>query len=292
VWKVIEAFRAALAGRVLWSDVHRLAREHLAKEGAPYRAAVVDEAQDMSGEQLRLLRALVAPGPDDLFLVGDAHQRIWRDAIPFSSCGIKIVGRSTKLALNYRTTEAIRRFAVKAVAALAVDDMDEGDDSKEGYVSLRAGTAPVMRGFTSEDEELAFVVNEVRRHVEAGTPPQTICLLTRESRTRVAVARALEQACITVCRLDAKDADEGDGVRLSSMHRAKGLEFMHVLLVGAGADLLPPKGLLDGLDAEQRALVERQERALLYVAGTRSRESLTITWVGAPSPLLGEVHSS
>lgn len=290
VWTVLEALRAALGGKLLWSDVHRLARAQCAREGPPYRAVVVDEAQDMSGEQLRLLRALVAEGPDDLFFVGDAHQRIWRDAIPFSSCGVSIVGRSTKLALNYRTTEAIRRFAVRAVEPLKVDDLDQGDDSKEGCVSLRAGVAPALRGFPSEADETAFVVAEVRRLIDGGAAPESICLLAREGRRLGALAAALERAKIPSRRLDAKDAsDDGAGVRLSTMHRSKGLEFMHVLAAGMGRDELPPKASLEGADDDQRALVDRQERALLYVACSRARESLTVTWAGAPSPLLGQV---
>jgi hypothetical protein len=39
----------------------------------PYRHVIVDEAQDMTPIRCRLLRASVSPGPDDLFLVGDAH---------------------------------------------------------------------------------------------------------------------------------------------------------------------------------------------------------------------------
>ena len=38
---------------------------------------VVDEAQDFHPEEWRLIRALVPLGPNDLFLVGDAHQRIY-----------------------------------------------------------------------------------------------------------------------------------------------------------------------------------------------------------------------
>jgi ATP-dependent exoDNAse (exonuclease V) beta subunit len=38
---------------------------------------IVDEAQDLHPSQWRLLRAVAAPGPDDLFFVGDPHQRIY-----------------------------------------------------------------------------------------------------------------------------------------------------------------------------------------------------------------------
>ena len=45
--------------------------------GARYDHVVVDEAQDLHPAQWRVLRAPVAPGPDDLFITGDPHQRIY-----------------------------------------------------------------------------------------------------------------------------------------------------------------------------------------------------------------------
>jgi ATP-dependent exoDNAse (exonuclease V) beta subunit len=42
-----------------------------------YRHVIIDEAQDLHPAQWRLLRAAVPAGPDDLFIVGDAHQRIY-----------------------------------------------------------------------------------------------------------------------------------------------------------------------------------------------------------------------
>nr|WP_216725820.1 UvrD-helicase domain-containing protein [Streptomyces sp. NRRL S-31] len=41
-----------------------------------YRHIVVDEAQDLAAAHWKMLRVMVAPGPDDIFLVGDTHQRI------------------------------------------------------------------------------------------------------------------------------------------------------------------------------------------------------------------------
>ena len=63
-----------------------------------YPAIVVDETQDFGPQALRMLRAMVAPGPNDLFFVGDGHQRIYpRHRAFMSACGIDIRGRSRKL---------------------------------------------------------------------------------------------------------------------------------------------------------------------------------------------------
>ena len=47
-----------------------------------YRAVVVDETQDFGPVALQLLHQLVHEGSNDLFLVGDAHQRIYQQQIP------------------------------------------------------------------------------------------------------------------------------------------------------------------------------------------------------------------
>ena len=58
----------------------------------PFRHVLVDEAQDLSPAHLQLLRALVAPGPDDLFLAEDSHQRIYGKKITLSHYGIQVRG--------------------------------------------------------------------------------------------------------------------------------------------------------------------------------------------------------
>ena len=71
------------------------------------------------------------------------------------------------------------------------------------------------------------------------------------------------------------------------MHRAKGLEFRAVVIVGAEVGSLPRDAALRAQpdDVARAAMLER-ERNLLYVACTRARERLVVTHVGRPSPFL------
>ncbi len=82
-------------------------------------------------------------GPHDLFLVGDAHQRIYgRVRVVLSRCGIGVVGRSRKLRLNYRTTEETRGRAAGLLHGRPVDDLDGGKDD-DRIRSLTHGPAPL-----------------------------------------------------------------------------------------------------------------------------------------------------
>lgn len=105
-------------------------------------AVVVDEAQDMGTQAFQLIRALVPPGPNDLFIVGDGHQRIYgRNRVVLGQCGINIRGRSSRLKVNYRTTDETRKLAVSILEDVEVDDLDGGQDTHRFYHSLMHGPA-------------------------------------------------------------------------------------------------------------------------------------------------------
>jgi superfamily I DNA/RNA helicase len=71
------------------------------------------------------------------------------------------------------------------------------------------------------------------------------------------------------------------------MHRAKGLEFKAVVVMGCEKGQLPHGAVLKNLgDPADLDAAREQERNLLYVACTRARERLLITYTGAPSEFL------
>jgi hypothetical protein len=132
-------------------------------EGPRYDHVVVDEAQDLHPAQWRLLRAVVPEEPDDLFLTGDPHQRIYDARVSLRSLGISVSGRGARLRLNYRSTEEILRWSRALLDGEPVSDLT-GDkaDSLSGYRSLLHGERPVCEGHGTERAELDAVVGRVR----------------------------------------------------------------------------------------------------------------------------------
>ena len=273
-----------------FADMVRESRKFLERPGnrnsVHYRAVIADEVQDFSPGDLRLLRALVPCGDNDIFLVGDAHQRIYGPTASLSASGVDARGRSKRLKLNYRTTQEIKEWAVRLLEGRAVDDLDDGEDSLRGYRSLRHGDAPTQRQFATLREETAFVTERVRAWISTGAPEE-VCLVARTHDAVETFRAALSQAGITstVVQTEAQES-AGAGVRVATMHRVKGLEFPRVLIAGVRNDTSPLATSADFADAGAREDHEQQERRLLFVAATRARDELVVTGHGPPSPFL------
>jgi superfamily I DNA/RNA helicase len=110
------------------------------------------------------------------------------------------------------------------------------------------------------------------------------------ARTRAIARRvARELADHGVRTAELKDTDAGEeAVRIATMHAMKGLEFRCVAIVGAGHEHLPLRHAVTPVaqDPVRHALDVQQERCLLFVACTRARERLRVSWSGDPSGLL------
>ncbi|MEV6389039.1 UvrD-helicase domain-containing protein [Nocardia xishanensis] len=290
VWLAISDFERRLTETRQWT-YETICREAVrimeTVEDPLYRHILVDEAQDLSPEQWRLLRACVPPGTDDLFIAGDTHQRIYQNRVTLKDVGIHVAGRSARLTVNYRTTAEILRWSLELLRGERIDDMDEGLESIAGCRSDLHGPDPVIRGFDSAEDELSNLVGLVEGWIERGAAPEEIGIATRANDLGAKVWAALRQAGIPVIELSAATAG---GVGVGTMHRMKGLEFRYLAVLGVGDKQVPAPAAITSV-AEDPHAHERdlqRERCLLFVACTRAREELVVTWHGLPSELLPE----
>ncbi len=275
-------------------DAYREATEILSSEAPnlPYAAVIVDEAQDMGEQAFRLIRAIVPETPssdrNSLFIVGDAHQRIYARRASMSSCGINVRGRSRRLRLNYRTTQEIRAWAVSILEGVSIDDLDEGTDTLRGYVSLLHGASPELVGCASETEELEGLVAWVRTLPSNQIQLPDVGVLCARRYDVKRVDDALRAAGIeTVILQSGPDERSIPGVRITTMHRAKGLEFFAVAIPFLSDTAFPPAGALNAaVDAADREDIINQSRSLLHVAATRAKRALRISWSGELTSLI------
>ncbi|MFI8288212.1 UvrD-helicase domain-containing protein [Streptomyces sp. NPDC085614] len=290
-WSGVERFEQFLRDRGETTHLRISARaaELLAGKPALYAHVVVDEAQDLHPTQWRVLRAAVSPGPDDLFITGDPHQRIYDSRVSLGSLGVATAGRSFRLRVNYRSTEEILAWSAGLLAPVAVDALDgEGTDSLAGYRSLLHGRRPQVQGYATRQEETEALVERVRTLLAEGLAPDEIGVCARFNLSLDAAEEKLKAAGIPVLRVKGQAAQRSEGVRLATMHAMKGLEFRAVSVLGVSEGAVPfareitPREM-DPLQHDADVL---RERCLLFVACTRARESLSVTWSGTSSPYL------
>jgi hypothetical protein len=282
LWPVFAEYRAQLHGANLREpeEAFRDARALLQsqKETLGLRAIIVDETQDMSAAALSLLRAAIPPGANDLFLVGDAHQRIYRHKVVLSKVGIDIRGRSRRLRVNYRTTDEIRRWAVAQLEGCEVDDLDGELDTLKGYRSLTHGAKPEDVPATDTKSELHRLQSMIQEFQGDSLRLADICLVCRTNEDVDHYQDVLRTAGIDTLKLDRNTADDRqvDGVRLATMHRVKGLEFDVVIIAGYRS---PEHYAEDFSQEEDAGVVEDtllNERCLLHVSATRAKRHLVI----------------
>ena len=291
LWEIFADYRSRMIDEGLAEpdDAYREAVEILGGEAPnlPYSSVIVDEGQDMGEQAFRLIRAIVPEGPDgdknSIFIVGDAHQRIYARRASMSACGINIRGRSRKLRLNYRTSDEIRTWAVSILEGISVDDLDDGLDSLNGYTSVFKGASPILISYVSQEEEVEGLIDWLNSLGQDGIEISDVGILASTNAQLDLIASRLSDAGVEAVFLKSNQADDRGkvGVRLATMHRAKGLEFHAVVLPFLSKDTFPSKAALrSAVDDVDRKNIIQQQKSLLHVAATRAKRALRISWTG------------
>ncbi|OLT00092.1 hypothetical protein BJF90_07310 [Pseudonocardia sp. CNS-004] len=290
VWAVIERLTVGLRRDRKWTHLtiaDEAARLVAARERPPFRHVVVDEIQDLHPAQWRLLRAAVPLGPDDLFLTGDPHQRIYGNHVSLRSVGITVGGRSTRLRINYRTSAEILHWSLGVLGDIAIADLDDGLDTLTGYRSALHGEPPTLVPANSPAEEARLLAAAIDEWRADGVDPGDTAVVARTNWFAKRIRRELADHGIETA--DLHDPSRGpDALRVGTMHNMKGLEFRCVAVVGVGQDSLPLPQAITSVseDPVRHVLDVQQERCLLFVACTRARERLRISWSGNRSDLV------
>ncbi len=263
-----------------------------------YRHLSVDEFQDVNPAQFRLIRALLGTRAD-LCAVGDPNQAIygWNGADPTLLTRLpQLIGgmEVVRLDENHRSTPQVVAAATAALGrTVTVPPRSAAGD----------GPMPVVTAFDNDSAEAESIATALLDRSENGAPWSDHAVLARTHDQLATVARALSRAGIpyrmapgpesaeigavvagaasTGRRSGARGrrADPGQGgdraddaVELATFHRAKGLEWESVHVVGLEEGFVP---IVYAESSEARD----EERRLLYVALTRASRELHCSWV-------------
>ncbi|MFT4086119.1 MAG: 3'-5' exonuclease [Gordonia sp. (in: high G+C Gram-positive bacteria)] len=290
VWSVIAGYRASAAvdGATDFDERIAIAAEVLRTTGPIADHVLVDEAQDLTPSRLQLLRALVAPGPNDLFLAEDGHQRIYGQRIVLSHYDIDVRGAARKLTLNYRTTKQNLDYALTILSGADYTDLSGDAEGTADYRSSRRGPDPVMIQADNLADEYAKIAATVTTWIDEGVAGQAIGLLVPTQNQAQQLTAALRERDVSSVLVDRDTRSSREAPQVMTMHRSKGMEFQRVVLSGVSEKNVPRKHLVDSLPEGEREDAVRRERSLLYVAATRARDALVVVWSGKKSSILGD----
>ena len=293
VWKVFEAYQNLMKENKV-RDINTAmyeSRKLLEAEGKQprYDSVIVDEGQDFSDNAYRLLRALAGDEHNnDIFIVGDSHQRIYRNKPVLSKCGISVRGRSSILKINYRTTEEIRKYAFALLNGISFDDLDDGTDLGDRCQSLTHGDKPVIKVFRDANGELDYLIEEIKTLQIGGVKLSDICVVARTRKLVEDYIAQFTRAGIRSYAIKKNKTDDRnfDGLRVATMHRVKGLEFQYVFIVAVNNRVVPLPAAINKTDAVSEAESIASEKCLLYVAMTRAQKGAYITCYGKKSEFI------
>lgn len=246
---------------------------------------LVDEAQDLSHSALLFIRALATPGPDDITLVGDVGQRTMGHKASWRGAGVELQGRSFQLDINFRTTEKVR-VASESLLPLHLEGPD-GELDMRAAKSLDPGTPLELFAASSPETE----AREVERWLNdlttsRGFAPESIALTYHSTR-----GEQLAREVLGMLSLTSRQRFQDEGVWLGHVRTIKGLEFDAVGVLDCSADQLPNVDAIDSIaDPGDRQNAMDRELRHLYIALTRARHLLWISWSGEPSPLLDPIR--
>ena len=293
IWKVFECYQNLMKEKQV-RDINTAMYEctkllESSSRKPTYVSIIVDEGQDFSDNAYRLIRALAGEEhKNDIFIVGDSHQRIYRNRPTLSKCGINVRGRSSVLKINYRTTEEIRKAAFALLNGLSFDDLDDDVDLGDKCQSLTHGEKPIVRNFADANREFEFILQEIKKLRDSGVALTEICLVARTKKLVDDYIALLTKSGIRAYAIKRNKVDDRsfEGVRAATMHRVKGLEFKYVFIAAVNSKIIPLHSAINRTDAVSEAESLASEKCLLYVAMTRAQKGVYITSYGKQSEFL------
>lgn len=267
-----------------------LSKHRWISDDLKYDYIFVDEVQDLQPMQIK---SLVMLSKKYLIISGDPRQTIHRRS-PYSyeKLGINIneKGRNRVLNKNYRCSAQTMRLANSL-------NFDNGEYKLDKSKFVRGGDKPVIVKCKNSDREMEYVINKIKE-IFKNNPNETIAIIHREE-SEISDSRYSDRLQKLKYHFKVSssknysskfNAHESKQILYSSAYDIKGLEFDHTFLIQFNDEHYPQKSKIDELlrnsemdvsmlqdDIDE---IKNMEKKLLYVAMTRAKKNLYITYSG------------
>jgi hypothetical protein len=253
---------------------------HADKIAPTYTNILVDEAQDFGTTELSIIRLLVSPGANDLFLCGDIAQTVLPKHRSISDAGIVVTTRE-RIRQNYRNSREILAAAYDLLKKNLHEDLFESADLEilDPRFANFSGPAPMALAAESLDEEINYARTYADTQFSRGA--RTVCIAFAGFSSRD--IKGFARKC-GVSALDGAYDPNADRLVFSDLEQTKGYEFEILIIVNCCNNVLP------ALDSPSEEAF--RDICKLYVAMTRAKRELILSFHGSASEWINTVSSS
>lgn len=258
-----------------WDDLALHTNQEFLKDASNrrYRHIVIDEGQDFSPEMLRSL-AVAIPSDGSLTFFGDVAQQIYGQRMSWRSAGLKIQ-KVWEFKENYRNTKEIAQLGL-AISKMAY--FSGIPDLVEPSAPSAAGEIPTLVKCKNKEEEIELAV----KIANANASNQNVAILFKNRDYDNSIKNRIPRESIRLHR-KMTTWQAGPGIRYGTYYAAKGLEFDMVIIPFLSQDNLPDQGNIESFGRKDALTLDGR---LLYVAVTRAKTRLVLTYSGKRTELL------
>ncbi len=271
LFTIYEKYRAYLCENNLWDweEIPLLTLQAIDNRTIKpelFDAVLIDEAQDWAPVWFKIVNRLINPEHGLIFLADDPSQSIYR-FFSWKEKAVNVVGRTRWLKIPYRNTYEIYRAAYSIIAnhsEIQKSLMDEGEiiEPELSSQTMRHGPIPLVRKCRSAVDEISYIKNTVLSLRQEGFPERQIAILVRYRRDMDNIQREIR----------------GSGAGVYMIHSFKGLEMEAVII---------PHLQNTFINSDE----EVAERRLIYMAMSRARSRLYLTYTGKLPPAYADLRS-
>lgn len=260
-----------------------------------YDYIFVDEVQDLQAMQLKALAKLTKKV---IIIAGDSKQKIYkRSPHSYADLGINVIGgKNRTLTRTYRSTKQIVKLAnslsfadIEREKILDIDQMVDGD-------------MPEIRYYSEMKNQVRYIINQIKK-IHSSEEGATIAVIHREEdevlrRQKSYIRQQLEMnfrlTGIEGYNRKFNYADNKKPIFYTDIYSVKGLEFDYVFIINFDKYNYPKNNKMDKVkkyygsqSSDSRKLYQQdiqevrdEEKRLLYVAITRAKKNVFLTYSG------------
>ena len=275
------------SGKIDWEDIYTyiIDNQEYIPNDMKFDYVFVDEAQDLSLVKLKVAKLL---SKNSITIAADQAQKIYHTSFAWKDVGIDIRGRSSKsLKESFRSTKQVIMLA-DSLLEKNKGSLQKKGEYTEPILPKQEGPKPLIICCENEKIQRESFIEQVKK-AQKHKNNSVIGIFYRTSTEKETIMQWLDSEYL---RYEEVKGKEGwslltPGIKLITLHSAKGLEVDTVIIPKVEPDIIPIS--MEDYDKEEIEDALEMERSLLYVGMTRAKHALVLLYSQMPSQFINEM---